>query len=133
MGYTYKDNEEVALKIVKKLQGQIIEKGKSKYNSCSVVFTTHYDVSDLESKIGKYIEKLIEGINPDCRLDIKWDTCTEEPKDSVMGDSASAVYAIRDTHYDDKNDDYYGTEIYIAGCGTPTTLVYALTVLLEGE
>ena len=133
MAYTYKDNEEVALNIVKKLQGRVIKKEKAKYNSCDVIFVTHYNPSEIEYKVGGYIEKLIEKINPNCRLDIKWDSCTEEPKESVMGDSEAAAYAIRDTYYDDKNDDYCGTEIYIAGCGTPTNLVYCLTVLLEGE
>nr|DAH48056.1 MAG TPA: hypothetical protein [Caudoviricetes sp.] len=132
MGYTYKDNEKVALEIVKRLQGKVLYKWKSLNNSYNAIFTASYGPSDLEYKVGDYIRGLIRKINPDCILTVKWDGCIAEPKDS-MGFSEGSAYAVRDTYYDDKDEEYYGTEIYIAACSTPTNIAYTITVCLESE
>lgn len=133
MGYTYKDNEKVALEIIKRLKGKVLQKTQSMNYSCGVIFTTFYSPFDIKYKVGDFVEGLIREINPNCKLDVKWSKCSAYPK-SGLSSSEGAAYAVRDTYYDDNSEEEYcGTEIYIAACGTPTDRVYVITVCLEGE
>ena len=132
MSYTYKDNEKVALDIVRNLRGKVLHKIKGMNESCGVIFTCRSNMFDLERNIGDYIENVIGNINPNYKLDKQWGQCAAIPREATA-DSSAVTYTIRDEYYDNKDDDYYGTEIYLAACDTPSASVYVVTVCLEGE
>ena len=139
--FTYKDNEKVALTIAKKFlhTTKILSKDKGMYNSCGVVCTVPYLAVDAVSRVGDPIRRLIKQINPNCKLLVDGDRCT----DKIIGESAqAATITFRDTFYDKENDyysdddlgeEYCGTEIYVSAAETPACpTVVSITVVLEG-
>ena len=53
MSYTYKDNEKVALDIVRNLRGKVLHKIKGMNESCGVIFTSRSNMFDLGRNIGR--------------------------------------------------------------------------------
>lgn len=131
MAYTYKDNEKVALEIVKAVRGKVIRKWVDMNDAACMIFTTPFGPLDVRYKTELNIKDIIRKVNPDCKLDMKSEVSYVRPKGSSVSTTAG-VLAVRDVFYD-KDYEYYGTEIYVAACSTPSVIVWCITVCLEGE